>query len=80
MDKHGYAISAGAADETKVKQLCSSFWDFLEKFPPNNGVKRDDPHTWDGTGWLPSADNGIIFGNGFAHSKLMWDLRTLPKV
>jgi len=81
LEEHGYAVSANVlSEESKLQDLRSKFWDFLEKYPPGTKVRRDDPESWNDKRWLPDERNGIIGGYGFGHSDFMWDLRLQPLV
>jgi len=80
LDKHGYAVVAGVADDEAVTCVKSLMWDFLESVP-NTHVRRNDVATWDIPGdWMPSETNGIIHGFGWGQSACMWKLRLLPRV
>lgn len=80
LDKHGYAVVAGVADDEGITCVKSLMWDFLESVP-NTRVSRNDVATWDIPGdWMPSETNGIIHGFGWGQSACMWKLRLLPRV
>jgi hypothetical protein len=75
--EHGYAVVASVASEEDIRAAKESFWNFQCSDP---GISRHDPATWEGPGWVGSADSGICSGKGFNHSDFMWNARLLPKV
>lgn len=78
LEKEGYAIVAGVADQDHIEAAKKMFWDFAEKARPK--VSRKSPATWNRPDWLPSEMNGILGQFGFAHSDFCWTTRTLPGV
>lgn len=79
LDEHGYCVLAGLAGDADIQRAHDLLWAFLEA-APGTPVRRDDPATWDGPDWKPSASNGLLGGGGFGQSDFAWHTRLLPGV
>lgn len=74
LDREGYAVVKGTADQAEVAHIKRLVWDVLELTHPL--LKRDKPKSWR---HLPVSPNSGICAN-LAQSEGQWYLRGLPEV
>lgn len=79
LDKEGYAVVAGVADDNNMTHAESLLWEFLEQHTP---MKQHYPETWTDAAveTIGSVQNGLVNGKGMGQSDFLWYLRTLPNV
>lgn len=75
LNREGYVVLKNVLNASEVVHARELLWSFLEG--AGAGVRRDDPATW-----VRSQPNpyGIVWGHGVGHSRLLWFIRTRPKL
>merc|ERR1711870_69335 len=79
LEREGYVVIAGLADEAELCKAKCLLWEFLEA---QTGWRRADPSTWSDEEFerIGSVQNGLCNGGGIGQSDFVWYMRTLPSV
>ena len=75
LQREGYVVLRGVANASELSRARELFWAFVEG--ARVGAVREDPSSWRR---LQPNQYGIVWGHGSGQSRLMWHVRTLPRL
>ena len=77
LEIEGYTVIPNVICNSQANEYINSIWNWLESL--QTGIQREDPSTWKSKNW-PISIHGIIQHYMAGQSKVVWDVRTNPKI